>query len=78
MRPPAGARAAAVCASGTVTFVVERRGRVFLNRQVRLRKDCTAKLKFTAKRARRKIHEVDARFGGNTVLQPAHATRRFS
>jgi hypothetical protein len=78
VRPPAGTTAAEVCGSGTVTFVVERRGRLFLNRQVRLRRDCTAKIAFTARRARRRIHSVQARFGGNTVLQPARATRRFS
>jgi hypothetical protein len=78
VRPPAGTTAAQVCGDGSITFVVERKGRTFLNRQVRLRKDCTAKLSFTAKRSGKKIHTVEASFGGNTVLQPARSTRRFS
>ena len=78
IRPPAGTTAAEVCGDGSVTLVVDRKGRAFLNRQVRLRRDCTARISFTAKRARKKIHSVSARFGGNTVLLPARSTRRFS
>jgi hypothetical protein len=78
VRPPAGTTAAEVCADGSLTFVVDRKGRSFLNRQVELRDDCTARLSFTAKRARKRIHSVSARFVGNTVLLPARTTRRFS
>jgi hypothetical protein len=78
VRPPAGTSAAEVCGGGTITFVIERKGRTLINQQVRLRRDCTARIAFTAKRTRKKIHTVSARFGGNTVLQPATSTRRFS
>jgi hypothetical protein len=78
VRPPAGTTPAEVCGEGSVTFVIERKGRTLINKQVRLRKDCTSRIAFTAKRTGKKIHAVSARFGGNTVLQPASSTRRFS
>ena len=75
---PAGVSAAEACGDGSVTFVVTRRGRAFLNEQVALRADCTARLRFTAKRARKPIHKVSARFADSTVLYPISSSRRFS
>jgi hypothetical protein len=76
--PPAGETAAAACPDGSVTFVVEKRLRDFINRQQTLRADCTARMRFTAKKAKKRIYQVEARFPGNTVLKPASKTRRFS
>jgi len=76
--PPAGETAAAACPDGSVTFVVERRLRDFINRQQTLRSDCTARMRFTARKAKKRIYQVEARFPGNTVLKPASKTRRFS
>ena len=76
--PPAGMSAADACADGSVTFVISRRGRAFINEEVELRGNCTARLRFTAKRAGKSIHKVSARFGGNSVLYPASSSRRFS
>ena len=78
IRPPAGTAAAEVCGEGSLTFVIDRRGRSFINKQIRLRADCSARVSFTAKRAGKKIHSVSVRFAGNTVLLPARTTRRFS
>jgi hypothetical protein len=75
---PAGVSAAEACGDGSVTFVVTRRGRAFLNEQVALRADCTARLRFTAKRTRKPIHKVSARFADSTVLYPISSSRRFS
>ena len=78
MLPPAGETAAAACPDGSVTFVVEKRLRDFINRQQTLRADCTARMRFTAKKAKKRIYQVEARFPGNTVLKPASKSRRFS
>ena len=75
---PAGVSAAEGCGDGSFTFVVTRRGRAFLNEQVELRANCTARLRFTAKRSGKAIHKVSARFEGNTVLHPVSSSRRFS
>jgi hypothetical protein len=76
--PPAGETAAAACPDGSVTFVVEKRLRDFINRQQSLRADCTARMRFTAKQAKKRIYQVEARFPGNTVLKPVSKSRRFS
>jgi hypothetical protein len=78
LRPPAGIAARDVCKEGAVALVISRRNRAFLNKQVRLRRNCTARVRFTAKRTRKRIYTVSARFAGNTVLLPASKTRRFS
>jgi hypothetical protein len=76
--PPAGVSEADACPDGVVTFVVDRRKRAFINSQQQLQADCTATLRFSAKKAKKKRYDVEARFPGNTVLERAKASRRFS
>jgi hypothetical protein len=78
LRPPAGIAPRDVCDEGSVALVINRRNRAFLNRQVRLGSDCSVRVRFTAKRTRKRIYSVSARFAGNTVLLPASKSRRFS
>ena len=66
------------CPDGVVTFVVNRRNRAFINTQLALKADCTSTLRFSAKKAKKKRFEVQARFPGNTVLERAKSSRRFS
>jgi hypothetical protein len=76
--PPAGETAADACPDGVLTFVVNRRNRAFINTQLDLKADCTSTLRFSAKKAKKKRFEVQARFPGNTVLERAKSSRRFS
>jgi hypothetical protein len=64
------------CRSGSVTLVVKRGKRVIDNSQVRLSRTCGFKKTITS-RAKGKV-SVSARFGGNRVLAPVRANRRFS
>jgi hypothetical protein len=78
VRPPAPVTRRQGCAAGTITFVVQRNARAFMNVQRRLGPDCGAALSFVAPRGARRVYTVSARFGGTTVLLPATTSRRFS
>ena len=77
--PPAGMSAAAAVRRRQphVRDLAPRGARSSTGRS-ELRSNCTARLRFTAKRTGKSIHKVSARFGGNTVLYPASSSRRFS
>jgi hypothetical protein len=65
------------CRSGTVSVTVKRSGRVVLPpTQVSLSKECTYKLRFTARRQAKNTFRASARFGGNAVLLHASNNRR--
>ncbi len=65
------------CRSGTVSVTVKRRGRPVLPlTQVPLSRECTYRLKFTARRQARNRFRAAVRFGGNAVLLPASNNRR--
>jgi hypothetical protein len=75
---PAGTSARDACNASTMTLVVNRRYRGFVNQVRRLRSNCTVSLSFTDRPAAKRIYSISARFGGNTVLRPAVKYRRFS
>jgi hypothetical protein len=70
---PSGVTPAQGCQAGTVTLNVLRGGlTLFPNVPVALKPDCTYSFAFALKKPRKKKprFEVDATFGGNTVLEP--------
>jgi hypothetical protein len=76
LQRPARVTAAQGCSSGTVTFIVERAGRIISDSQVRLKGSCEVTKRITTKRGG--SFSVTARFGGNAVLLPISQRRRFS
>ena len=84
---PERVTAAQACASGTVTLVVKGGGRPAMNRQVKVRSDCSYKTKVAVgkppakkkgKKPKKRKFTVKASYGGNSVLGTATTTRRFS
>ncbi|WP_210495385.1 Ig-like domain-containing protein [Patulibacter sp. SYSU D01012] len=73
---PAGVTKAQGC-KGTVTVVLRRAGRSFLNQQVKVSRSCTFSRSVTAPRSNQR-YTVSARFRGNTVLAATSNSRRFS
>ncbi len=75
---PAGVNAREACASSRITLVVTRNYRPFSNTQPSLDSVCSARLRITSRRGKKRIFALSARFGGNTVLLPVTKSRRFS
>lgn len=73
---PAGVSKAQGC-KGTVTVVLKRAGRSFLNQQVKVSRSCTFSRSVTAPRSNQH-YAVSARFRGNTALAATSNSRRFS
>jgi hypothetical protein len=62
-----------------VTLVTSRAGKLIDDTQVKLSKTCRFSHRLTVARgAKRNAYKVVARFGGNQVLLPLTASRRFS
>jgi hypothetical protein len=67
------------CASGHVTVVIKRAGKIVSDTQAALSKSCKFSASVLTKRTGKKSSfSVNARFGGNSVLLPVTASRRFS
>jgi hypothetical protein len=75
---PVGTSAREACSLSTMTLVVNKRYRTFVNQVRRLRSGCTVRLSFVDRRASKRIYSISARFRGNNVLLPAAKSRRFS
>jgi hypothetical protein len=60
------------CSNGSITLITKRNGKLFDNSEVRLKGSCTVKKKLTT----RGTLTVDARFGGNRVLEPVSGKTR--
>jgi hypothetical protein len=75
---PLGATAKDACSDSRINLVVTRKFRPFSNTQPSLDIRCSARLRITSPRSKKKIYAISARFGGNTVLLPATKSRRFS
>ncbi len=75
---PAAVTPAQGCRAGTVALTLRRGGAGIADREVRLRRDCTIRRVFVLPRRGRATFTLTARFGGNDVLAPRRATRRFS
>ena len=66
------------CATGSVTLTVTENGSsLFPLTQLPLRPDCTYALKFKVPKTKKHNFEVDASFGGNSILRPISNNRRF-
>jgi hypothetical protein len=79
LRLPTAVTAAQGCGTGTVTLVTSRAGKLIDDTQVKLSKTCTFRHRLTVARGgKRNAYRVIARFGGNQVLLPLTASRRFS
>jgi hypothetical protein len=66
------------CATGTVTLTVTQNGNsLFPLTQVPLSKDCGYGLSYKVPKSKKHKFKVEATFGGNSVLTPISATRRF-
>jgi hypothetical protein len=76
VRYPAAVTRRQACA-GKVFLTVKRAGRSVLNQEVKLSKRCTFKRSVTAKRSGQSF-SAKVTFGGNTVLNTAGKSRRFS
>ncbi len=73
---PAGVTKAQAC-KGKVVLSIQRNGRSILNQEVALSKQCTFSRSVTSKRANQSF-SAKVTFGGNTVLNTAGQSRRFS
>ena len=77
--PPAGVSRAVACGGMRITAIVRHRGRIVLNRQIKLDSACRAVVLRTTINARKRgpRYKANVRFGGSTVLATAQKTRRF-
>jgi hypothetical protein len=79
LRLPANVTAAQGCSSGHVTVVIKRAGKVVYDSQKTISKSCKFSASvLTTRTSKAKSFSVSARFGGNQVLLPVTASRRFS
>jgi hypothetical protein len=79
LRLPSNVTAAQGCASGHVTVVIKRSGRIVYDEQERLSKSCKfSSSVITQDSDSKRAFSVSARFSGNDVLLPVTASRRFS
>ncbi len=84
---PERVTAAQACASGTVTLAIKGGGRPAINRQVAVKANCSYKTtisvgnppkKKKGKKPKKRKFTVKANYGGNSVLNTATNSRRFS
>ncbi len=73
---PSAVAKAQAC-SGKVILTVKRSGRSILNQEVKLSKSCTFSRSVTTKSAKQSF-SAQVTFSGNTVLNTAGTSRRFS